>query len=119
MPMTGLVRSMSSKPEALNQARRVRPHWRGSSRPRVLRAKESVMAAFYREWESPRKFSPVRRPVPGDNARNARIALGRCNMAQGRLAGLVAVVLFAVVGGPLPAARAQELTEPDPKQQEA
>src|SRR6185312_8887320 len=43
MPMTGLVRSTSSKPDALNQARRVRPQLRASTAPRVLRAKESLM----------------------------------------------------------------------------
>src|SRR4051812_1701829 len=43
MPMTGFVRSMSSKPEALNQARRVRPQSRASRAPRELRAKESLM----------------------------------------------------------------------------
>src|SRR5437773_525230 len=45
MPITGLVRSMSSNPDALNQARRVRPQSRASRTPRVLRAKESVMAS--------------------------------------------------------------------------
>ena len=35
-------------------------------------------------------------------------------MAQGRLAGLVAVVLFAVVGGPLPAARTPIVSGEDP-----
>src|SRR5262245_30460949 len=43
MPMTGLARSISSKPDALNQARRVNPQLRASRAPRVLRAKESVM----------------------------------------------------------------------------
>ena len=52
MPMTGLARSMSSKPDALNQARRVRPQSRASSAPRVLRANESVISICSRTRKS-------------------------------------------------------------------
>src|SRR5262245_54774547 len=49
MPMIGLARSMSSKPEALLQARMVSPQLRASRRPRVLREKESAMVDQLRD----------------------------------------------------------------------